>query len=599
MNKIRIKILLFLLCFSLFPAYSQQGNTTINNNVPDGNIFHHTIERGETVYSIATMYGVAENDIYRLNPGSKESIKAGAVLIIPQKDASSKSGTGTTDAYTYHTIQPKETLYSLTIRYNIPATRLVEANPGLSVETFTIGKTIRIPPTNIEELPTTEIKTVTKELEYRIQRKETMYSICRRFNISSNELIKRNPELKNGVKAGMVIKIPVKAEETVISSVETPKERDVNALLSAPKPIDRINTLNVALLLPFNAEERTPSDVAQRSVEYYEGMLLAIDSLKNQGQSFSLSVFDIKRGTQEVKNALKTKELKEANLIIGGLQNDQISLIADFANKNKIKYIIPFTSKNDDVLSNASVFQVNTPQSYLYAKATQQCCVMFADCNIILINTKEKDNKEEYIKTLKAEMGQRNIAYLEYNWTQETFASDISAMLSKTKRNVIIPYSGSLEALNKIRTPLRSIAEANPEFGLTLYGYPEWQIYMRECLDDFYALNTYIFSNFYADNISPDVNNFYTKYKIWYSKTLINSFPKYGILGFDTGMYFLGAMHKYGANFEDNLQKIRYKSLQTDFDFHRVNNWGGFINTHLFLVHFRPNYTITRDEVEL
>ncbi len=38
---------------------------------------------------------------------------------------------------------------------------------------------------------------------------------------------------------------------------------------------------------------------------------------------------------------------------------------------------------------------------------------------------------------------------------------------------------------------------------------------------------------------SPEVADFYSKYKTWYSKNLINTFPKYGILGFDTGMFFL------------------------------------------------------------
>ena len=39
-------------------------------------------------------------------------------------------------------------------------------------------------------------------------------------------------------------------------------------------------------------------------------------------------------------------------------------------------------------------------------------------------------------------------------------------------------------------------------------------------------------------NLSKEVADFYTKYKNWYSKNLINIFPKYGILGFDTGMFF-------------------------------------------------------------
>lgn len=599
MYKIRINILLLLFSFSLISAYSQRDSSAITTNAPYGNIFHHTIERGETVYAIATMYGVSEKDIYLLNPGSEESIKAGAILIIPQKDAASTSVEGTADTYTYHTIQPKETLYSLTLKYNLPATSIIEANPGLSVQTFTIGKTLRIPPTRIEDLPTMQTQTVTKEIEYRVQRKETMYSICRKFSVSSAELTKRNPQLKEGVKAGMVLKIPVRTEESVRQTADSPAEKEVNALLNAPKSIDRVNTINVAILLPFMANSFTPSSETLRFVEYYEGILLAIDSLKSQGASIHLSVFDTENGTKKIKEILKDKNLKEANLIIGALQNDQIALIADFAKKQDIKYVIPFTSRNDDVLSNPYIFQVNTPHSYLYAKAAQLCCSMFAGCHIVLVNTNDPKNKTDYIKTLKEEMKQRNLSFSECDWNQESFGEDITAKLDPNKRNVIIPYSGSIEALNKIRTPLRSIAETNPAYGLTLYGYPEWQTYTRECLDDFFALNTYFYSNFYADNLSSDVHNFYTKYKKWYSKTLINTFPKYGMLGFDTGMYFLTALRKYGTNFEENLAGNKYQSLQTNFDFHRVNNWGGFINTHLFLIHYRSDFTIIREDVNL
>ncbi|MDD4515091.1 LysM peptidoglycan-binding domain-containing protein [Massilibacteroides sp.] len=598
MNKTRIIILLFLLSLSLLSGYSQQNNTVITNNVAGSNIFHHTIERGQTVYSIATMYGVSEKDIYRLNPGSEESIKAGAILIIPQKGTSSDTGEAS-DAYTYHTIQPKETLYSLTLKYNIPATRIVDANPGLSVETFTIGKTIRIPATNIDDLPTTEIKTVTKEIEYRVKRRETMYSICRRFNVSSSELIKRNPELKNGMKTGMTIKIPIQAEETVTTTVEQLQERDVNALLSTPKEIDKVNVLKVAVLLPFMADGNAGSDAALRTLEYYEGFLLAIDSLKNQGISVSLSVYDIGEGTKKTKDVLKNKELKEANLILGGVQNDQIKLIADFAKKQEIKYVIPFTSRNDDVLSNNYVFQVNTPHSYLYAKAAQAGCRLFGEYNIILINTNDSKNKTDYIKALKTEMELRNLTYTDYNLKSETFSDDLLTLLDSTKRNVVIPYSGTLEALNKIRIPLKSISESNPEYGLTLYGYPEWQTYMRECLDDFFALNTYIYSNFYVDNISKEARDFHLKYRTWFSKSLFNSYPKYGILGFDTAMYFLTSLYKNGTNFEDNPSKINYNGIQTSFDLHRVNNWGGFVNTHLFLVHYRSDFTITREDVNL
>lgn len=359
--------------------------------------FQHTIEQGETVYAIATMYGVSTEAIYKLNPGSKEGIKAGEVLLIPQKKASASGNR--TEAYTFHTIQPKETLYAVSMKYKVPAQYILEANPGLSVKTFQKGRTIRIPsgdsfqaltaqtPDNqpTEEAPVSEIT-------YTIQKKETMYSLCRKFKVSSYELLKLNPQLKSGVKAGMEIKVPAKGE-TASNKTENnassesfiQSESEVNALLSAPKTTRALNQLKVALLLPFNPSKKTAA--SSRFIEYYEGMLLAVDSLQKQGLSLDLSVYDTGEGTSRIREILTGETLPNADLIIGAVQNDQIKMIADFAQEHRIKYVIPFTSKNDDVLSNNFVFQVNTPHSYLYSKAAERGRKLFCERQYRVLST--------------------------------------------------------------------------------------------------------------------------------------------------------------------------------------------------------------------
>ena len=134
----------------------------------------------------------------------------------------------------------------------------------------------------------------------------------------------------------MTIKIPVQAEENMTTEPATTmlSERDVNALLSEPKSIERVNSVKVALLLPFMTNETIPSTETQRFIEYYEGLLLAVDSLKNTGCSIDLSVYDTGNGTKKLKEILKEDALKNANLIIGAVQNDQIGPVAEFAQKN-------------------------------------------------------------------------------------------------------------------------------------------------------------------------------------------------------------------------------------------------------------------------
>ncbi len=595
MNRLKTCFLAFVLAMSGLNVLAQSDAT-----------FRHTIELGQTVYAIATMYGVSTEAIYKLNPDSKNGIKAGDVLLIPKQTKTFASGEGE-ETYTFHTIEPKETLYAVSMKYKMPAQYIIEANPGLSVKTFASGRTIRIPLSkNVGTLSATNKTAVEKttekastSIEYVVKKKETLYSLSRKFNVSSYDLIQLNPALKKGVKAGMIIKIPQTQEEASGShdnSAESmiQNETAVNALLNTPKDIKRLNQMKVALLLPFNPEKKTAA--SYRFIEYYEGLLLAVDSLRNQGLSLDLSIYNIGNGTDKIREVLTGETLPKADLIIGAVQNDQIKMVADFAKKHHIKYVIPFTSKNDDVLSNECVFQVNTPHSYLYSKAAERGCRLFGADNIIFVNLPDKDEKKDFIKTFKQQLKDKHIAYKEITYKDENFASEIdSFFMESDRRNVIVPTSSSLEALQKIKTPLRTIVEARTDRHISLFGYPEWQTYVRDALDDFYALDTYIYSNFYADNLSQPVRDFYNKFKTWYSRDLINTYPKYGMLGFDTGMFFLGAMKRYGVNFEDNLDKFRYASIQTGFDFNRVNNWGGFINTNIFIVHYQPDFSVVRN----
>jgi hypothetical protein len=318
--------------------------------------------------------------------------------------------------------------------------------------------------------------------------------------------------------------------------------------------------------------------------------------MRRSGMTVELSVYDIGDTNQQLRTALENDALKKSNLLIGGVTNEQIEQIGAFALKNNIKYVVPSYSKCDRLTSgNASIFQVNTPYQYLFSYATARACALFSDCNIILLNTNDGDEKTLFINTFKADMRERKIAFRELSFHATSFSDDLAAMLVTTRPNVIVPLSSSIEALRKIKTPLRTLADGNPEYRLTLFGYPEWQMY-TDFLEDFFVLNTHIYTSFYANNLSKEVREFNAKYSYWYRKNMASTYPRYGMMGFDTGMFFISAIHKYGTNFEGNIQNLAYSSIQTGFRFERVNNWGGFINTNLYIVRFNRDFTITRTE---
>ena len=140
MKSVRIFYLFLLLAFLPFCSFSQ-------TQTGEG-YFLHTITKGQSLYSIASMYHVTVDDIIKLNPGSEEIIREGKTLKIPQTKA---SGTPR-----FHTIQSGETLYRLTVKYNVPASTIMQANPGLSASNFRAGQVIVIPPSSGQTYQETE-----------------------------------------------------------------------------------------------------------------------------------------------------------------------------------------------------------------------------------------------------------------------------------------------------------------------------------------------------------------------------------------------------------------------------------------------------------
>ena len=286
------RIFLFLLFISVSYAisYAQENQS----------FFLHTIEKGQSLYSIASMYGVSQSDIIKLNPGSDEKIFIGRTLRIPRSAANIQKET-------YHTIETGETLYRLTVKYNVSAKAICDANPGLSAENFRIGQVIRIPSTTETQtmVPAeTQSSTVVANNNilgpvesrcrdmHKVKRKETVFSISREYGISEAELIAANPELKgeNKIKKGTFLCIPYPKAQTEQNIQSQAIPTDSELFRENRKKTERFSTIKAAVILPFL--DGVSKSESSRMVEYYEGLLMAVDSLKRTGTSIDLYTYN-------------------------------------------------------------------------------------------------------------------------------------------------------------------------------------------------------------------------------------------------------------------------------------------------------------------
>lgn len=581
------RIFLFLLFISASYAisYAQENQS----------FFLHTIEKGQSLYSISKMYNVTTSDIVRLNPGCDEKIYAGQTIKIPK-------GKETQKGETFHTIQAGETLYKLTTLYNVSAQKICEANPGLSAENFRIGQVILIPlekeaaaseQTPVEK-PAIQGPVVPRCKEmHKVKRRETIFSVSREYGISEQELMDANPELKKGMKRGQYLCIPYPKATTV----EPEKKEDPYAippsnteLFSKSKETPKnISTIKAALLLPFQEDKRM--------VEYYEGFLMAVDSLKRTGTSLDLYVYDSGKDIHSLNTILAKDEMKKMNVIFGPMHQNQIKPLAEFAEKNDIRLVIPFSQKGEEVFNNPAVYQINTPQSYLYSEVYEHFTRQFPNAHVIFIEPASADKeKAEFISGMKQELKNKGISMQTVG--ESASKETLKAALRSDKENIFIPTSGKNVLLIKVLPQLTLLVRESPTKSIHLFGYPEWQTYTRDHLESFFELDVYFYSSFYTNTLFPAAVQFTNNYHKWYSKDLSSKFPNYAMLGFDTGFFFLKGLSRYGSELENNLSKMNLTPIQTGFKFQRVNNWGGFINKKVFFIRFTKNFELVKLDFE-
>lgn len=586
-----------IICSLLFAGACSFGAVAQENQ----SYFLHTIEKGQSLYSIASMYGVSQSDIIKLNPGSDEKIFTGRTLRIPRSAANIQKET-------YHTIEAGETLYRLTVKYNVSAKAICDANPGLSAENFRIGQVIRIPstaeagtaaPTEMQSNAVVAnndilgpIKSRCRDM-HKVKRKETVFSISREYGISEAELIAANPELKgeNKIKKGAFLCIPYpKAQaERNVQSQAIPTDSEL--FRENRKETERFSTIKAAVILPFL--DGVSKSESARMVEYYEGLLMAVDSLKRTGTSIDLYTYNSGPESASLNSILGKGEMKDMDIIFGPLYQQHIKPLAEFAKKHDTRLVIPFTSKDNTVFQNPAVYQINTPQSYLYSEVYDHFMRQFPNANVIFIEANQgTQDKAEFIKGLKDELRSRSIPMKSLK--EDATAESLKTVLRADRENIFIPTSGSNLTLIKILPQLTLLVREQPESRVHLFGYPEWQTYTKDHLEAFFELDTYFYSSFYTNNLLPAAINFTKSYRRWYGKEMDERYPKFGMLGFDTGYFFLKGLARYGSSFEKNMQGLDLIPIQTGFKFQRVNNWGGFINKKVFFVHFTKNFELVK-----
>jgi len=363
------------------------------NAINEDDFETYTVAPKETRWSIAHKYGITIDSMLVLNPElSKNSsyLAEGQELRMP-KPLGSSIEEQETQLYISYTVPAKMNFYRLEKEFNVKSDEIVRLNPEI-VEQGGLkeGMVIRLP--EIKRDPG-EVNT-DNFIFYEVKPKQTEFSLTRKLGISYTDLLVLNPDLQEGLKAGMVLKLP--KDQTGDFEVRN------SLVLDKINLLDSINTMNrpkLVFMLPFrlnrlnlNDKESVIESIENRnSLKYslglYSGALMAVDSIAKLGISVDVKTYDNQLDQLKTKEILMRENLTDVSAIVGPLDLPSLKEVAVQASQYQVPVIAPIPANSDLSLNNV-YFSYTSDEvlrekmlTYVEGKVSEENIIIIADEN--------------------------------------------------------------------------------------------------------------------------------------------------------------------------------------------------------------------------
>ncbi len=454
----------------------------------------HEVQPKETFYSIEHKYGISDESLKAANPFlEKTGVQIGQKLVIPAKGSTPKAAAATKPAkekgaekYVYHDVQPKETKFGIAKQYNMTVDELEKRNPDI-VNSLPVGYRLTIKGTapKSEAAPVETAKAVESKkpaetskkavtyMDYQVKPKETFYSLGRVFHLSQDELVALNPSLSEGVKEGMVLKVPAgyiapapivaaqvpdkpadsswnkPTENTgggikIVDKVKSTENENVEVVeLTKKKGLNERK--KVVLLLPFNLAkvQSDTSGTANRikndkflnmTLDFYAGAMMAIDSAKVLKLPIDVAIYD----SQETKTTSNivglTPKLQDADAVIGPFYQTNAETTANMLRSYDVPVISPLSKDSANPIDN--LYQT-IPSNDVIKNAVFDY-MRSKNGNIVAVVDKKKESVINYIK-----QNQKGVAFATLTEAGGLDVANLKSLLIPNRMNYVVMETGN------------------------------------------------------------------------------------------------------------------------------------------------------------
>ncbi|WP_447951792.1 LysM peptidoglycan-binding domain-containing protein [Chryseobacterium koreense] len=579
----------------------ESGKVAKDPQATSGALGKIVLEPKQTIYGITKQYQISETELRKLNPNLDSHMKIGDQVTLPLANIKKYGGTqkpvsevaensSRTEAVPTKTdvkvpsekvaddsylVQPKDNYYKLSKTFNITQKELFALNPGLEAKGLQPGDVIKIKAdhsatfetehsagsdsrqfsgnTSSAISPTVSDPATAADdyVTYTVRDGDTVFGILNRFGITLDELLSLNPNLANGLKTGMVLKIK-KLEAGYVKKTG--------------------DALNVVLMLPFGFDS---NDAKYRalSFDFLSGAKLAIERSAQSGQKLDVKVVDA-GNESSFKNSLTQINKDNTDLIIGPLFKSNVLEVLDFVKDKRIPVVAPFAN-SDDLLGYSNLVIIETNDQVYADRIIKEVKDVFQDQKIYIVADSEK-TRANYLKT-GLEKSLKNPKITVVNSAAE-IQPDQNMMTGQSAPVIGILASDNSSVGDAFAAKMISLSkEVQGIKAFSMYFAPSFE----KKVDELSQTNLVYLMDRKIDTDGSFEKEILASFKSKYCKTP----SRYAIIGFDVVNDMLSRENKKGEIFKQ-MNKVQTQ-LATKFEFEKTKT-GAYVNKGYRVVRLVP-----------
>lgn len=546
----------------------------------------HVVEAGQTLFAIGRAHAVPVDALIKANPGSEAGLSIGQELLVPRDAVMRKEARSAPvllrDGELSHTVAKRETLFGIARAYGVDINDLLERNPELNAG-LREGMLVVVPTAKVTGQEEAVVRPAVEEewVEHTVIPGETLYGLGRHYGVAPERIAAVNELDEGGLKAGMVVRVPVAVGEvpppSQAPSFTVPPGQRYKVAILPPFSLDR----NDSLLAASSQRDARFHEATRIAAQFYGGVSIALDSLRGLGLDAEVLVEDMGEDARAWSTVVRDPGLGDVDLFIGPFHRSAIEQLAKAVPTAHI--VCPVPQSNKVVLGNPMVSKVTATRVDLVRHTGRYVALRHVRDNIILVRPDihaEKDGQEQMRRAIEgalSTMGRGHEGVPVVVQTGRRDPAPVVAKLVNDRLNVVVVPSDDVEFVTALVTKLKSLAGKQR---MIVVGMESWLSMETVSVNDLDALGFMHAAGTFVDHEDPRTRAFIAEFRERWN----NDAGEYAFLGFDVTFHYLSALMAHGRSFPEHFQEVLTHPLHMGFRLTRTGPENGFRNEYAVML---------------